>query len=119
MDHQESANSYHLIFPFYNETLAMNMKDRTKNPQLLAHRFLQQIAQGLHYMHQHGIIHCDLSPSNVLIDSSTGCMFICDFGCAHSNACLDQHEEEEDGFLAVEEIGTRYALRCSEIRQAS
>ena len=105
MDHQESANRYHLIFPFYNETLAVKMTHCTKNPQL-AHHFLEQISQGLQYMHQHGIIHCDLSPSNILIDSSTGCMFICDFGCAHSDTGLDQ-----DGSpLAEEEIGTRYWL---------
>ncbi|KAK4512124.1 uncharacterized protein ATC70_013367 [Mucor velutinosus] len=103
MDHQELANSYHLIFPFYSETLAMKMNIRTKDPEL-AYRFLQQISQGLQYMHQRNIIHCDLSPSNILIDSSTGCMFICDFGCAHSDACSDSG----DGFLADEEIGTRY-----------
>ncbi|GAN11108.1 cell division protein kinase 7 [Mucor ambiguus] len=103
MDHQESASSYHLIFPFYSETLAMNMNNHSKNPQL-AHCFLEQISQGLYYMHQRDIIHCDLSPSNILIDSRTGCMFICDFGCAHSNASLDQDGE----FIADEEIGTRY-----------
>ncbi|EPB92562.1 CMGC/CDK protein kinase [Mucor circinelloides 1006PhL] len=103
MDNQESANSYHLIFPYYKETLAMTMSSSAKSPQL-AHHFLQQISQGLHYMHQRGIVHCDLTPSNILIDDSTGCMFICDFGCAHSDAGSGRDSES----LADEEIGTRY-----------
>ncbi|CAO3639701.1 unnamed protein product [Mucor fragilis] len=103
MDHQESANCYRLIFPFYNETLAAKMTNFTKDP-ILAHHFLEQISQGLQYMHQRGIIHCDLSPSNILIDMGTGCMFICDFGCAHSDADLDRDSSP----LAEEEIGTRY-----------
>jgi len=106
MDNQESANSYHLIFPYYKETLAMTMSSSAKSPQL-AHRFLQQISQGLHYMHQRGIVHCDLTPSNILIDDSTGCMFICDFGCAHSDAGSGRDSES----LADEEIGTRYLFR--------
>lgn len=100
MDNQESVNSYHLIFPFYNETLMMKMNS-SKKPQL-AKDFLWQISKGLNYMHQRGIIHCDLSPSNILIDDTSGCMFICDFGCAH----LDSGSNVEKS-IAHEEIGTR------------
>lgn len=73
----------------------------SKKPQL-AKDFLWQISKGLNYMHQRGIIHCDLSPSNILIDDTSGCMFICDFGCAH----LDSGSNVEKS-IAHEEIGTR------------
>lgn len=76
--------------------------DNSKKPQL-AKDFLRQISKGLNYIHQRGVIHCDLSPSNILIDDTSGCMFICDFGCAH----LDSDTNVEKS-IAYEEIGTRY-----------
>ncbi|KAI8637693.1 kinase-like domain-containing protein [Parasitella parasitica] len=103
LDNQESVSSYHLIFPFHKDTLAMRMSSSAKNPSL-AYDFLQQISKGLSYMHQLGIIHCDLSPSNILIDDTSGCMLICDFGCAH----LDTVINEDSQWVANEEIGTRY-----------
>ncbi|CEP19275.1 hypothetical protein [Parasitella parasitica] len=103
LDHQESVTSYHLIFPFYEDTLAIKMNGSAKNPQL-AREFLQQISKGLAYMHRQGIIHCDLSPSNILIDDESSRMFICDLGCAH----LDSGSNEGSQSVANEEVGTRY-----------
>ncbi|KAI7894621.1 kinase-like domain-containing protein [Mucor mucedo] len=97
IDNQETSTCYHLIFPFYNSTL---LAHATKKDRALALDFVKQISKGLAYLHSHNIIHCDLSPSNILIDELSGCMVICDFGCAHpnSNSLTD----------TTEEIGTRY-----------
>jgi serine/threonine protein kinase len=70
----------------------------------IAQDFLKQVSKGLLYMHQHDIIHCDISPSNILIDDTSGCMYICDFGCAHSYS--DASSTHNDRHV-VEEIGTR------------
>ena len=94
---QETSTSFQLIFPFYNSTLTDHLG---KQDAALGYSFLSQITKGLSYMHERGIIHCDLSPSNILVDNETGNMFICDFGCAHS--ILD---EQVDSY---EEVGTRY-----------
>ena len=39
------------------------------------------LLSGLHYLHSHGILYCDLKPSNVLIDEY-GVLKLCDFGLA-------------------------------------
>jgi serine/threonine-protein kinase len=39
------------------------------------------VARAVHYAHQHGILHCDLKPSNILVDSA-GVPYVADFGLA-------------------------------------
>src|SRR6266542_1567547 len=40
---------------------------------------LRQLAEGIHTLHQHGILHCDIKPSNVLV-SEEGRVVLLDFG---------------------------------------
>ena len=47
----------------------------------LARRLLGQVAAGLQYAQSHRVIHCDLKPTNVLIDRD-GTAKLCDFGLA-------------------------------------
>ncbi|KAI8084318.1 kinase-like domain-containing protein [Gilbertella persicaria] len=77
LDVQETNTHHVLIFPFYDTTLESFVHTKNKT---LAHQFLDQISKALSYIHQQGIVHCDLSPQNILLGS--GCMFLSDFGCA-------------------------------------
>lgn len=44
--------------------------------------YLDQLASALDYAHQHGCVHCDVKPANILIDGS-GRVVLSDFGIAH------------------------------------
>jgi TPR repeat protein len=41
------------------------------------------IASALAFCHQHGVIHFDVKPENILLDESCSVAKLCDFGCAH------------------------------------
>ena len=76
-----------------------------KKDRPFALKALYQMAQALDYIHSQGIIHCDLSPLNILVDED-GQLALTDFGCAHlssSSAAYPDASEEE-------EIGTRYGV---------
>ena len=45
--------------------------------------FMQQLLEGVHYMHRNKIMHRDLKPSNLLV-SRRGDLKVCDFGLARS-----------------------------------
>jgi serine/threonine protein kinase len=44
--------------------------------------YLEQLASALDYAHEHGCVHCDVKPANMLLDSE-GRVMLSDFGIAH------------------------------------
>ncbi|MBL0941832.1 MAG: protein kinase [Alphaproteobacteria bacterium] len=63
----------------FQQSLARISKHKLKD-QLLTH-FARSLLTGLAHMHDNGVSHLDLKPTNVLVHSD-GTVYISDFGCA-------------------------------------
>ncbi|CAB3983646.1 Serine threonine- kinase NLK [Paramuricea clavata] len=62
--------------------------------------FLYQILRGLKYLHSSGILHRDIKPGNLLVNSN--CLLkICDFGLARL-------EEPDESIMMTQEVVTQY-----------
>ena len=62
--------------------------------------WIRQVASGLEHAHQHGVVHGDVKPSNILI-SKAGAAKLTDFGLAHR-----QHAASTEGGGSEELMGT-------------
>jgi glycogen synthase kinase 3 beta len=57
-------------------------KAKTTMPMLEVKLYIYQLFRSLAYIHSQGICHRDIKPQNLLLDSNTGVLKLCDFGSA-------------------------------------
>jgi eukaryotic-like serine/threonine-protein kinase len=66
------------------ETLGEELRRRGPLPPADATRVLREVAWALAYAHGRGIVHGDVKPDNILLESGTGRALVTDFGIAQS-----------------------------------
>ncbi|MFI5228182.1 MAG: serine/threonine-protein kinase, partial [Gemmatimonadales bacterium] len=80
-----------------------SLGDRIRNSGPLpvdeARRVLREVADALAYAHAHGVVHRDIKPDNVLLDTTTGRAMVTDFGIARAAT-------EEEGSTRLTATGT-------------
>lgn len=68
------------------DTVYRVMKTFTRNnqplPPLLVRLYTYQMCRSLGYLHSLGICHRDIKPQNLLVDSRSHVLKLCDFGSA-------------------------------------
>ncbi|KAI8068587.1 kinase-like domain-containing protein [Gongronella butleri] len=109
LDAETLDDAYCLTLPFYSTTLLEFSSQPWPRPAAL--QILQDLMNGVNYIHGHGIAHCDLSLSNILMDSAPKFdtihhvphVVISDFGCAHPLVSYYQPNKQQHGA----DIGTR------------
>jgi serine/threonine protein kinase len=77
--------------------------------------FVYQMLRGLKFIHAAGVIHRDLKPGNLLVNSDCG-LKICDFGLARGISL--PHDPEQNKGMMTEYVATRW-YRAPEIMLSS
>src|SRR5262249_23447700 len=63
------------------QNLAQLLGNQPLSPQRAA-RYVKGAAEAIHYAHECGVLHRDLQPSNILVDSASDQPLVTDFGLA-------------------------------------
>ena len=88
-DRGHEGEHYYLVLEFVAgkdgqpaPTLQQRLRSETTLTVKECARFIQQVAEALHYAHGKGVIHRDIKPSNILIEERGNARLV-DFGIAH------------------------------------
>ncbi|KAJ1812066.1 glycogen synthase kinase 3 [Coemansia sp. RSA 2599] len=75
-----------LVLEYVPETIYRVTRQSAKAKQYVPQRFIKlfmyQLFRSLNFIHSMGICHRDIKPQNLLVDSSTAVLKLCDFGSA-------------------------------------
>jgi hypothetical protein len=73
---------YYVMAFVDGETLAQRVRSRGPLPATEAARVLREVAWALAYAHAQSVVHRDVKPDNILLESASGRVLVADFGIA-------------------------------------
>jgi predicted Ser/Thr protein kinase len=86
-------------------TLGERLRDRGPVSASTMSQILRDVAQALGYAHSRGIVHRDIKPDNILLDTATGRAMVTDFGIAAvSGERRDGPVSGTVGFISPEQL---------------
>jgi serine/threonine protein kinase len=89
-----------LVIKFVPKTAGENRRPDMKN----AARIILQICESLKFLHENRVLHCDIKPSNILVDPA-GHAYLSDYGvAAEQNTLSASHKAGTKGYLAPERV---------------
>jgi serine/threonine-protein kinase len=126
-DSGDADGQFWFTMPYVEgETLRSRLLREQQLPVSDALRITREVADALHYAHQHGVIHRDIKPENILLSGPHA--LVADFGIARALAPESDQRLTESGFslgtpqymspeqaLAERDLGPRtdiYSLGC-------
>src|SRR5688572_30118517 len=71
------------------DNLGKRLHDRGVLPVDEVRRITREVADGLAYAHERGVVHRDIKPDNILLDAATGRTMVTDFGIARAVSDMD------------------------------
>ena len=88
----ESADFVYYVMAFVDgETLAERVRTRGPLSGTEGARVLREVAWALSHAHSQGLVHRDVKPDNILIESGSGRALVADFGIAAATADVSTH----------------------------
>jgi serine/threonine protein kinase len=120
-DVEQQGNLHYIAMRFVQgTTLREILRDNGALPLDIILNIVKPIAAALHYAHQHGIIHRDVKPGNILVEPD-GTVLLTDFGIARAadntqtSLTAHGHVMGTADYLAPEQISGKPASTTSDV----